>query len=330
VNIFGRKIHLERERLDRDGYTQMGRYFGVGLPLFRVTDDETGRDLYIRARDRAAAARAVKLEDKANPSYSEIRYFWSKVNAARPNPRVMTQLDHKKAAVVALDQVMRLAPDWDAVTDPYGYTLTGDAKKALRAYWYHVKEYDRIMDNPIRSIEWTYDRPMERWIGWDHESNRSFQIYPPSTNSPVFSLYYWSRRIGFFSSLEEAKKAAEQHGIPNPLSSTSFLLGVAALGAVGAAIWAFSQNKSQSQGSTADAPTVVLASPGSTKTISNVMGATVELPAGSLWVSATGFDITSLVGTNSPLVIVAGTSTVLTWTDASGAKQQMTLNVNAS
>lgn len=86
MNIRGRKINIRRERLNHGGYTRSGHYFGTGAPLFQIEDDETGRTLYIRARDRAAAIKAVNLEDPSNPSNSELRYFWSKVNEARPNP----------------------------------------------------------------------------------------------------------------------------------------------------------------------------------------------------------------------------------------------------
>lgn len=70
------------------------------------------------------------------------------------NIRTMTPLDHKKAAVVELDQTMQLAPGWSAVTDPYGYTLTGAAKKHLNAYWRHVRAYDQMTgaaENPLSS-----------------------------------------------------------------------------------------------------------------------------------------------------------------------------------
>jgi len=86
MNIRGRKINIRREHLNRGGYTRSGRYFGTGVPLFQIEDDESGRMLYIRARDRAAAVNAVNLEDPSNPSNAELRYFWSKVNEARPNP----------------------------------------------------------------------------------------------------------------------------------------------------------------------------------------------------------------------------------------------------
>src|SRR5262245_37767360 len=57
-------LSIERERLDRGGYTSSGRYFGTGTPLFRVTnsDDPSYRDgeepeieFYFRAASRGAA-----------------------------------------------------------------------------------------------------------------------------------------------------------------------------------------------------------------------------------------------------------------------------------
>lgn len=51
----GKKLYLERVPLNSGGYTKSGRYFGVGAPLFRVIDDETGQYEYVRAANRAAA-----------------------------------------------------------------------------------------------------------------------------------------------------------------------------------------------------------------------------------------------------------------------------------
>lgn len=63
------RVHLERERLDRGGYTKRGRYFGIGKPLFRFSGedlvDQYGHhrevvDDWVRANDRADAMRILK------------------------------------------------------------------------------------------------------------------------------------------------------------------------------------------------------------------------------------------------------------------------------
>jgi len=54
------KLYLERIRLNRGGYTSRGQYFGVGQPLYRVTDEEGSIDHHIRARDRADAKTVVR------------------------------------------------------------------------------------------------------------------------------------------------------------------------------------------------------------------------------------------------------------------------------
>lgn len=63
VHGFTGKIVVRREPLTRDGYTKgkYGRYFGVGAPLWHVTDYETGEDVnfYVRAHDKAAAVALI-------------------------------------------------------------------------------------------------------------------------------------------------------------------------------------------------------------------------------------------------------------------------------
>jgi hypothetical protein len=59
------KIDIRREPLTADGYTKgkWGKYFGVGAPLWHVTDYETGGadvDFYVRASDKDAARAIVQ------------------------------------------------------------------------------------------------------------------------------------------------------------------------------------------------------------------------------------------------------------------------------
>ena len=49
------KIELERKRLNRQGYTSSGQYYGTGAPLFSAFNPETGQYLEFRAADRTAA-----------------------------------------------------------------------------------------------------------------------------------------------------------------------------------------------------------------------------------------------------------------------------------
>jgi hypothetical protein len=52
------RVTLHREPLNQGGYTRSGTYFGVGLPLYFMQDDE-GQHLphgsYLRASDRTDA-----------------------------------------------------------------------------------------------------------------------------------------------------------------------------------------------------------------------------------------------------------------------------------
>jgi len=54
------KLTIERIRLDRQGYTRGGKYFGTGAPLFDVYDEDYDVFFQIRARDRDAAKRLVR------------------------------------------------------------------------------------------------------------------------------------------------------------------------------------------------------------------------------------------------------------------------------
>ena len=65
------KLTIRKVRLDRGGYDSDGRYFGIGAPLFIVSnekDEETDdiKEVYIRASDKEAAKKYVK---EHNPSY---------------------------------------------------------------------------------------------------------------------------------------------------------------------------------------------------------------------------------------------------------------------
>lgn len=57
------KVHLERVRLDRGGYEvsgyHRGRYWGVGAPLYRYSDDSGAIDGYVRAASRTEAKERV-------------------------------------------------------------------------------------------------------------------------------------------------------------------------------------------------------------------------------------------------------------------------------
>jgi hypothetical protein len=51
------KLYIRREPLSRDGYTQYDEYFGIGTPLYFVTNSDYTYMTYVRARDLAAAKR---------------------------------------------------------------------------------------------------------------------------------------------------------------------------------------------------------------------------------------------------------------------------------
>jgi len=54
------RLYLERLKLDSGGYDARGRYFGLGLPLYRASDDRGDVDIELRATDRAHAKDLVR------------------------------------------------------------------------------------------------------------------------------------------------------------------------------------------------------------------------------------------------------------------------------
>lgn len=49
------RVYVRRERLNQGGYTSYGCYFGIGKPLYYITDYDGVHSDYIRASCRAEA-----------------------------------------------------------------------------------------------------------------------------------------------------------------------------------------------------------------------------------------------------------------------------------
>ena len=54
------RFYLRRVRLNRGGYDDTGRYWGVGQPLYRYTTDDMDEFRYLRATDRDDAKDAIE------------------------------------------------------------------------------------------------------------------------------------------------------------------------------------------------------------------------------------------------------------------------------
>ena len=54
------KFILQRVKLDRAGYTSLGRYYGVGMPLYWFSSDHG--EGYLRAAGRAEAKRIIRQQ----------------------------------------------------------------------------------------------------------------------------------------------------------------------------------------------------------------------------------------------------------------------------
>jgi len=74
------RFHIERVRLNRGGYSDAGRYFGVGAPVFEVFDKEANEYGAVRARDKKAALAEAEF---AIERHGSIRYIhFGKLNFA--------------------------------------------------------------------------------------------------------------------------------------------------------------------------------------------------------------------------------------------------------
>lgn len=54
------RLYLERLKLDSGGYDPRGTYYGLGLPVYRASDDRGDVDVTLRANDRAHAKDLVR------------------------------------------------------------------------------------------------------------------------------------------------------------------------------------------------------------------------------------------------------------------------------
>jgi hypothetical protein len=54
------EIHVYRKRINRDGYTSSGEYFGTGSPLFCYVSDCGNISGAVRSHNKWAAKRSVK------------------------------------------------------------------------------------------------------------------------------------------------------------------------------------------------------------------------------------------------------------------------------
>lgn len=59
------KLYAERIRINRGGYDSRGKYWGIGAPLFRVSDEDGQVDEYVRAPNAAEAKKCVGAVAKA-------------------------------------------------------------------------------------------------------------------------------------------------------------------------------------------------------------------------------------------------------------------------
>ena len=57
------RVYAERIRIDRQGYDRRGRYWGVGDPLYLVSDDDSDR--FIRAPSAPAAKTQFRLLEQS-------------------------------------------------------------------------------------------------------------------------------------------------------------------------------------------------------------------------------------------------------------------------
>jgi hypothetical protein len=66
---FTGKLYVRRTRLNRGGYTEAGRYFGIGAPLYEVSSDRGEIHTWYRAKDRNHAKEQASKEYPACSFY---------------------------------------------------------------------------------------------------------------------------------------------------------------------------------------------------------------------------------------------------------------------
>jgi len=77
-----RKLYTERVRLDRQGYTRGGQYYGTGAPLYRVSDDE-GNETVVRAASSKLAKENALPEIERQEKRTSWREFERKYPGAK-------------------------------------------------------------------------------------------------------------------------------------------------------------------------------------------------------------------------------------------------------
>lgn len=97
-----RGISIDRERLDRGGYTASSRYFGVGEPLYMWSHEASGEGGYVRAANaKEARAKVERMIARANWRRDPVGYAVGKygpqlrggLDSARKRRKKMTELE---------------------------------------------------------------------------------------------------------------------------------------------------------------------------------------------------------------------------------------------
>jgi hypothetical protein len=88
-------IRIRRVRVNNQGYTSDGTYYGSGAPLYEVEDDNSGTTLMLRAAGPSEARALLSNPPNASPFYWEIRSFWDKVDKARHPEQYVTRYGYE-------------------------------------------------------------------------------------------------------------------------------------------------------------------------------------------------------------------------------------------
>lgn len=130
-----KRFTVTRIRLDRQGYTSSGRYYGTGAPLFSVLDNETEKETEVRAPDAKAAREKVMIEIFGPPPKN------SYMGEAKAISNAIT-VEMNAPGAGRKGSIQQFREKLNAVTGRLRPLTAGD-----RAWEYYDKDMDAAADN---------------------------------------------------------------------------------------------------------------------------------------------------------------------------------------
>lgn len=127
---------VSKVNINRQGYeSRTGKYYGVGLPVYRATDKETGEVLYEgRHATRAEAVKAASLKARRNPHRKgHIR----RTLGARPARKMTTKVKLYYSVLIPYTTVR--PTQWHPTSPSFAPLARGSFKSAALAHAWAAK-----------------------------------------------------------------------------------------------------------------------------------------------------------------------------------------------